>query len=329
MTSRPSNLALSTPGARRSARVALAVLGVLFAAGARAAVSPRDGLVVDAGWLTQHVSDPDLVLLHVGDKKEYEASHIPGARHVSLRDVSVSDQSATGLILEMPPAEDLRGRLETLGISDSSRVVVYFGKDWISPATRILFTLDYAGLGARASLLDGGMGAWVKKGGKVTAEVPAATKGKLSPLRIKPIVVDAATVRAKLGTSGVSVVDGRSASFYDGADTGGSDEQKHRTGHIRGALSIPFGSIADDSLMLLAPADMAALFSKAGVKEGDTVIGYCHIGQQATAMLFAARTLGHPVLLYDGSFQDWSRHADYPVDNPAEKGEKTAKESGK
>ena len=38
------------------------------------------------------------------------------------------------------------------------------------------------------------------------------------------------------------------------------------------------------------------------MKPGDTVIGYCHIGQQATAMLFAARTLGHPVLLYDGSF---------------------------
>ena len=55
------------------------------------------------------------------------------------------------------------------------------------------------------------------------------------------------------------------------------------------------------------------------MKPNDTVIGYCHIGQQTTAMLFAARTLGHPVLLYDGSFQDWSRHADFPVENPTEK----------
>ena len=62
------------------------------------------------------------------------------------------------------------------------------------------------------------------------------------------------------------------------------------------------------------------VFEKAGVKPGDTVIGYCHIGQQATAMLFAARTLGHTVLLYDGSFEDWSRRTDYPVDNPAAKG---------
>ena len=39
-----------------------------------------------------------------------------------------------------------------------------------------------------------------------------------------------------------------------------------------------------------------------------------------TGMLFAARSLGHPVLLYDGSFEDWSAHADYPVENPSAKG---------
>ena len=33
--------------------------------------------------------------------------------------------------------------------------------------------------------------------------------------------------------------------------------------------------------------------------------------------LFAARALGHPVLLYDGSFEDWSRRAELPVTNPA------------
>jgi 3-mercaptopyruvate sulfurtransferase SseA len=33
-------------------------------------------------------------------------------------------------------------------------------------------------------------------------------------------------------------------------------------------------------------------------------------------MLFAARVLGHPVRLYDGSFEDWSAHAPaaYPVE---------------
>jgi thiosulfate/3-mercaptopyruvate sulfurtransferase len=295
----------------------LLVLTCLIAASAVA--SPRQNLIVDAAWLKAHLADPELVVLHVGDKAEYEAAHIPGARFVSLGDISISDHSGKGLMLEMPPAEDLRHRLEALGISDKSRVVVYYGKDWVSPSTRVIFTLDYAGLGARASLLDGGQEAWVRAGGAVTKEATAAKTGSLSPLKLRPIVVDAATVNARLGTPGVAVVDGRDAAFYDGIQSGGSHGTPHRTGHIRGALSIPFTSITDDRLLLKSNEDLAVIFAKAGVKPNDTVIGYCHIGQQTTAMLFAARTLGHPVLLYDGSFEDWSRHTDYPVDNPSEK----------
>ena len=183
----------------------------------------------------------------------------------------------------------------------------------------MLFTLDYAGLGARSSLLDGGQDAWVRNGGDVTKDVSVAKTRTLAPLKLRPIIVDAATVHAKLGTPGIAVVDGRDAAFYDGVETGGGHGQTHRTGHIRGALTIPFTSITDDRLLLKSDVELAALFAKAGVKPGDTVIGYCHVGQQATAMLFAARTLGHPVLLYDGSFEDWSRHTDYAVDNPSEK----------
>ncbi|HEV7572252.1 MAG TPA: rhodanese-like domain-containing protein [Thermoanaerobaculia bacterium] len=289
----------------------------LMAVGAFA--SPRQNLVVDAAWLKAHLADPDLVLLHVGDKEEYEAAHIPGARFVSQQDISVSDHSGKGLMLEMLPAEDLRHRLEALGISDKSRVIVYYGKDWVSPSTRVMFTLDYAGLGARSSLLDGGQEAWVRAGGAVTKDVAAAKRGTLSALKLRPLVVDAATVKARLGTPGVAVVDGRDAAYYDGVETGGAHGQQHRTGHIRGALSIPFTSITDDRLLIKSEAELAAIFAKAGVKANDTVIGYCHIGQQTTAMLFAARTLGHPVLLYDGSFEDWSRHTEYPVDNPSEK----------
>jgi thiosulfate/3-mercaptopyruvate sulfurtransferase len=65
--------------------------------------------------------------------------------------------------------------------------------------------------------------------------------------------------------------------------------------------------VTADDLRLKPRGELEALFRSAGVKPGDTVIGYCHIGQQVTAMLLAARTLGHPVLLYDGSFEDWSR----------------------
>src|SRR4029453_2618248 len=113
--------------------------------------------------------------------------------------------------LEMPAPDDLRSRLERLGISDASRIIVYYGKDWVSPTTRVIFTLDYAGLGTRTSLLDGGMGEWVKSGHELPTDVPTARSASLSALQTKPTVVDAAYVRDHLKSANIAVVDGRAS----------------------------------------------------------------------------------------------------------------------
>src|SRR5690606_33441586 len=118
-------------------------------------------------------------------------------------------------------------------------------------------------------------------------DTPPARTGTLSALNIQDRVVDAAYVRAHLETPGVAIVDARAAAYYDGVATGGAHGQAHRTGHIRGARSIAFTEITDDALLLRSPEALRELFAQAGVKQGDTVVGYCHIGQQATAMLFA------------------------------------------
>jgi len=136
---------------------------------------------------------------------------------------------------------------------------------------------------------------------------------------VQPIVVDRQYVRAHLAAPGTAIVDGRATVYYDGVEVGGAHGQTDRVGHIKGARSVPFTEITDERLMLKSQAELRALFDRAGVAPGDTVVGYCHIGQQATAMLFAARLLGHPVLLYDGSFQDWSRGDDAPVEASAAK----------
>jgi thiosulfate/3-mercaptopyruvate sulfurtransferase len=282
------------------------------------AAQAPDGLVVPAAWLAQHVDDPDLVLLHVGAKATYDAGHIPHARYVSWRDtLTTGDGTGSSLTLEMLPADVLHDRLAALGISDRSRVVVYQSDDQWTPSTRVMLTLDYAGL-ANVSWLDGGQKAWTKAGQALTTAPAPEKAGTLSPLKLRPIVVDADFVKAHIGRPAFAIVDSRLPAFYDGTRTGGGRGTEHKTGHIAGAVNAPFDSFTSADVELKSADEIRAAFTKAGVKPGDTVITYCHIGQQATGTLFAARTLGYKVLFYDGSFEDWSRR-DLPVDNPSTK----------
>jgi thiosulfate/3-mercaptopyruvate sulfurtransferase len=305
-----------------SARVAS--LAALFAATLAGTTSAqytrptRSDLLVTSDWLATQLKNPKLVLFHVGEKPEYDAGHIPGARFLELQDVSSPMMRDTSVLaLEMLPADQLRERLEKLGISDDSRVVIYYGNDWVSPSTRTLLTLQYAGLGANASILDGGMPEWKKGNRPLTTEVPAAPKaGKITPRPTQPLIVDADFVKSHIRTPGYTIVDARNTVFYDGPiqDRGGTDaagrpREKLVPSHVPGAVNIVFESVFDDTNHLLPEARLREMFTQAGVKPNDTIVAYCHVGQQATAFLFAAEALGYNVKLYDGSFQDWKKRS--------------------
>ena len=286
--------------------LAALVCSLVFAA-ASAAAEP---LLLSTEQLASRLNDPKLILLHVGERAGYDKAHIPGAR---FADVRAELHGRDGdLSLQMLPPALLRDRLAALGISNDSRIVVYQADGWFTPATRLMLTLQHAGL-ADVSFLDGGLAAWVRENRPVTADPPAPGAGTLAPLTLKPVVADAVFVQAHLGKPGFVVVDARTAAFYDGTQTGGNAANPHKTGHIAGAVGLPFTTLTTEDGRLKPAADLRSLFDAAGVKPGDTVIAYCHIGQQATAVLFAARLLGHPVVLYDGSFEDWSRR-NLPVD---------------
>jgi thiosulfate/3-mercaptopyruvate sulfurtransferase len=272
-------------------------LSMLLSVMATFALNAAEPLLVDAKWAIAHQMDKHLVLLHVGDKAKFDAEHIAGARFVALADVS---QPGTVLNLELPSVADLRARLQALGISNDSRIVVYAGSEAPLPAaTRILFALDYAGVGDQTSLLNGGFAAWKNAGGAVTDTVTAVTPGMLLSGAVNDQVVDAQFAKSTPDRLGFKLVDARTPSYYSGAEAsfGGN-------GHIPGAINIPFSEVigADHSV---DAERIKAYFKKAGVSEADTVVVYCHIGLQASAVAFAARLTGHKALIYDGSFQDW------------------------
>jgi thiosulfate/3-mercaptopyruvate sulfurtransferase len=315
-------------------RTSLALLSCgALAAGAQTS-SSRDAMLVTTSWLAQHLKDPNLVLLHVGPPEKYAASHIPGARFIELADISVSDRTGinippqyvrpepivgpkNGLQLEMPTPEQLREALQKFGISDNSKIVVYDSEQWISPSTRVMLTLDYAGLAKNTVWLDGGLEAWIRDGHQATDVVPPAKTGTLSALKIQPAVATADFVRDHIGKPGFTMIDARAPSDYDGVPParGGGGSAPPRLGHITGAHNLQLDKLYEQNGMLKPAAELKTLFANAGVQPGDTVITYCYIGQYGTAVLFAARSLGHPVMLYDGSWNDWTRRdASYPVE---------------
>ena len=313
----------------RAASITTALLAPLSTAWAQNGKLTRADLLVTSDWLATQLKDPKLVLLHVGEKQGYDQEHIPGARFIELQDVSTPmTMDTTALALEMPSADKIRATFERFGISDDSRVIVYYGNDWVSPSTRILLTLQYIGLGARASLLDGGLPEWKNSSHPVTGDAPAAAKtGKITPKPTLPLIVDADFVKAHINAPGYKIIDARNSMFYDGPiqrPTGNMANGMPRPAiipnHVPGALNIVFETAFDETNHLLPEAQLRALFTKAGVKPNDKLIAYCHIGQQATVIVYAARTLGYDVQLYDGSFHEWEMRK-LPVES-SRKGDK-------
>lgn len=283
------------------------LLATLLFAGTTAIASAGEALVSPA-WLKENLADPRLVLFHVGPKPDFDKEHIPGAQLVNPQDLSIP-RAEGALMMQLLPSEPLREKLQGLGVSDDSRVVVYFATDQIHLATRVYLSLDAAGLGEHASVLDGGLPAWKAAGGMVTDVVKAAAAGKITVKPRPEVVIEADEIRDGLGKPGLHLIDARLPEFYDGTSSGAMP----RAGHIPGARNIPFSTLATPDLRLKPDAELAEIFRAAGVNQGDTVASYCHSGQQATLVYFAAKRLGLAARVYDGSWDEWSRRSELPI----------------
>lgn len=258
------------------------------------------GLLLYPDQLASSLKDPGLVLLHVGAQKDYDSGHIPGARLVTLADLSITGEK--GLRMEMPPVDALRASLLKLGVSDTSRVVIYTGNDSIQSATRVFFTFDYLSL--KAALLDGGLSLWKSKGLPISTEAASFSAANRLTVKQRPeLIVDAAYTSAHLNDSGISIIDARLPEFYNGTNAGGMA----RAGHIPNASNLPYASFVDENKKVL-PVD--SLKQKLGTKP---VVTYCHLGMQATVVYFASRLAGVDARLYDGSFEDWSSRTELAV----------------
>lgn len=286
----------------------LAVCAVFFPWGPVQRRTEAESVLISPATLRDRLARGGVVVLHISERAEYNDAHIPGARFLPYASISTH---GAGLMLEIPPVATLDSVLESLGISNGTQIVLSAGKDWTSPTARVFLTLDYLGLGDRTSVLDGGFGAWTSDGGAVTKELPVVTRGTLTVHPRTDVIVDGTTVRGAIGDGRVALIDARSPRFYRGE----AEDMHGRQGHIPGAKNVPFIALLDERGALKPRAALEAALDAAGATSGKRLIAYCAIGQQASVVYLVGRLLGRDVRLYDGSWDDWSQHADYPVES--------------
>lgn len=281
----------------------LIALAAVVAASARDAAAQKaddDSVIVSTAWLARHLSDPKLVVLYIGhDTADSKGDHIAGSRFVSYVDITAQRD---GLGTELPPVDKLKELFESAGVSTGSRVVIY---GHMAPmASRAFFTLDYLG-NVHASVLDGGLAKWKREGRPLGPVLTKVAKGNYTPRARPELVVDAAWIRPRLGKPGTALIDTRTDGEYAG------DGERHgmpSAGHLLGGRQLEWEQLFknSDEGEFLDRASLAKLYA-ARVQPGDTVVTYCWVGYRASMTYLAARALGYPTRLYDGSYQDWSR----------------------
>jgi thiosulfate/3-mercaptopyruvate sulfurtransferase len=274
------------------------------AAHAQAPVAPAPLLVSDQ-WLASRPQQPDLVVVHVAfDKAEYDAGHIAGARFIPFGAYAVT--SADTLRTELPPIDSLARVFGRAGITNSSRIVIVGAP---IPATRFLLTLAATGLDARASVLDGGVEGWREAMRPLTTEVPVVAATSPTLTATPRVLATAADVRAIVAGGGTQLLDARLPEFFTGVANNGFP----RVGRIVGAGNVPFNTLTRELGKMRDAKTLDRLLTGAGARPGTPVVTYCHVGQQASLLWFAARLAGREARVYDGSFQEWSKLSDAPI----------------
>ena len=267
------------------------------------------GLLVSADWLSDHLADPQVVVLHADmQKSRYEAGHIPGARFLDMNQIVWEGDPAWGT--EMRSLAEIDNALEMAGVSECQHMVVYAPNPLF--AARVFMTLEVMGLRGNVSMLDGGFGGWQEDGREISVESPTFNRGSISLVAQDDILVTADWIHQRLLDPGTALVDARPDDEYTGEDGGLGGTSN--PGHIPGAAQMYWEElVVSRPLPTVHSLDqLTELFLSAGAEEGDTVVAYCMVGWRASFTYFAARLLGYETKFYDGSWRDWGTREDLP-----------------
>ncbi len=293
----------------------------------------RPEYLVSAAWLADHLGDPDVRVLDVtakltgslenrAEEECYRDRHIPGSLFFDVASGKgvLSSQDASLPWMWPSPAE-IAASLAAVGVGPDTRVVLVARtpRDGIDAGTmwctRAWWTLHHAGVDV--AILHGGLEGWEAAGLPLTSEpstvpsvaafVPAT--GWEAARATRDDVLDAVT-------GPTCLVDALPADSFDGTGT----SYGPRSGHITGAVNVPFRSLIESETAGFVDAQtMHDRLSAAGLLDDRGVITYCGGAIAATLDAFALALFDKTnVSVYDGSLMEWTADPDLPMTDPSQ-----------
>jgi len=271
--------------------------------------------LVDSAWLASQLRQPDVRLLEIGRRREYDQGHLPRALFVDwIVDITDASYRHRYNILTRQQMETLLSRL---GVHKNTTLVLY-DKLESRLATRLFWSLRYYGHG-RIKVLDGGAKAWVASGQPLVTEVPTFSRTLYRIERDHPVLkVDRRFIGMHLSQPGFVLVDGRPTAQYTGELPGKvyhTGKEHARRGHLPQAINIPWQENLTKTGKFKSVAELKKLYDRAGVTEKSTVVTYCNEGLHAAHPWFVlTELLGYrQVRLYDDSLAEWANTPDRPL----------------